>query len=58
MLKSDLRRVTEQLAVLRQKHFGQSSERDLDDPAEDDLCLALEDDLDDDPKEKPKGKRA
>lgn len=57
-LKSDLRRVTEQLAVLRQEHFGQSSEKDLGDPAEDDLGLALDDDLDDEPKEKPKGKRS
>ncbi|WP_417839962.1 IS66 family transposase [Tritonibacter scottomollicae] len=57
-LKSDLRRVTEQLAVLRQEHFGQSSEKNCSELPEEDLGFALEDEFDEEPKEKPKGKRA
>ena len=63
-LKADLRRVTEQFAVLKQKHFGQSSEVDntpsKSDQAIDDSELAnlLADALEDEPEEMPKGKRA
>ena len=55
-LKSELRRTTEQLAVLRQEHFGQSSEKERGEAEEDDLCLAMDDEADEDVKERLKGK--
>ncbi|TDK50358.1 hypothetical protein, partial [Antarcticimicrobium luteum] len=55
-LKRDLRNVRGQLAVLKQEHFGASSEKGqvLDDDDNQDFMV---DDEEDEPKEKPKGKR-
>lgn len=55
-LRSDLRRVTEKLAILQQEHFGASSEKTHTGIDEDELDLAVIED-DDDPVEQPRGKR-
>ena len=57
-LKRNLRRVTEQLAVLRQEHFDKSSEKIVAGNADDDLDFAHEADFGEAPKPAPKGKRA
>lgn len=57
-LKRNLRRVTEQLAVLRQEHFDKSSEKSGAGNADDDLDLAQDEDFGEPPKPAPKGKRA
>lgn len=58
-LKSDVRGLKEQLAVLRQEHFDQSSEKGVTGVEDDDVVFALDDDEEDaEPDEKPKGKRA
>lgn len=55
-LKADLRRVTEKFVMLRQEHFGVSSEQAKDDPDDDDDFIL--DDEAEEAEEKPKGKRA
>jgi len=55
-LKGDLRRVKEQLSVLRQEHFGKSSEKSVETTTDLDIDFGL-DDLDHEPVEKLRGKQ-
>lgn len=56
-LKGELRRVTEQLQLLRHEHFGQSSEKDQGDAADYELDFAFEEEPEQKILDERKGKR-